>query len=262
MKKEKIDSLIEETLKNRVSCISMTSNLEQRIKQEIHGENKEDLKMGRFSKKKVLVLAAVMCLAGSIVAIGAGKITGYISSTYNNRPDITSYENIEIAEKKLGCPINTVDQFVNGYQFDRGYLLDVQGVDNEQHVLATYPEAILEYKKGNLMASLTIQNAQNVTEESEGKHEVKIPYGNIDIAFNNDHYKFVPEDYQITKTEQAAIDAGELSISYGTDKIELSEFNSVSWNQEGAHYLLYTMGDDVLSQAELLAMAKEIIDKK
>lgn len=260
MGERKLDSLIQETLEQQVSGISMSPDLQKQMKRKIHSKLEEKSMKRHISKRKVMVLAVAMCLIGSMAAVAAGKVVGWSSHTYVDRPDFVSLEEIGKAERKMGCEIQAVEAFSNGYRFEKGFIIDVEEIDENGVVMGTFPETSIMYKKGKGNVSLDVYPLDKFADDSRHKEIVKIPYGDITLTYTEDLYKFVPPEYQVSEEEKALMETGELYISYGTDEVEVEIIRGISWETE-AGYLLMPSGDDGIGQAELVQMAKEIIDE-
>ena len=79
MEDRKLDTMIEETLEQQASRISMSPERQRKIKQSVRNNKiKEESRMRHISKRKVVLAAAVMCVLMSIVAVAGGKpLPGY-----------------------------------------------------------------------------------------------------------------------------------------------------------------------------------------
>ncbi|MCI8335927.1 MAG: hypothetical protein HFI72_01990 [Peptococcaceae bacterium] len=83
----------------------------------------------------------------------------------------------------------------------------------------------------------------------------------IDYHYAKDHYKFVPVNYEVTPEDQAAMDAGELFISYGSDAVEDCYMTNLTWVKDGMKYNL--CGQDLaLDQDGMVKMAEEVMSQK
>ena len=83
----------------------------------------------------------------------------------------------------------------------------------------------------------------------------------ITVSYRADQYRFVPPNYQVSKEEQAKMDAGELTISYGSDKVTDQVVRNLSWQDGDLHYEILTF-DSTLTAEEMDQMAGEIIENK
>lgn len=260
MEETRLDSVIRETLEQRASGVSMSSDLQRQIKQSIRSKSEEESMVRRFSKRKVVILAVAMCLVGSMAVAAAGKITSWSSSSNANQPDFRSYSEVSKAEERLGCPVKAVKSFSNGYQFERGFLQDVKGADETGTIVQVVPQVSVDYTKGDTSAFLHIENVANREGNQSSSGMTAIDADGVELRYKSEDYKFVSADYQLTAKDQAAVDAGELTVSYGTDQVEAKEVRYITWEQEGASYQLMSFGE--LGQDELVQMAKELIAAK
>ena len=77
------------------------------------------------------------------------------------------------------------------------------------------------------------------------------------MEYRQDHYKFVPEDYQLTAQDEAWTKQPGNHISYGSERVEEKTVSFLSWEKDGVCYLLMDMGGTV-APADLYAMAAEL----
>lgn len=262
MESRKLDCLIQETLEEHTSEVSMSSELQQQIKQEIRRKSEEKFMARRISKRKVVFMAAVLCLIGSMAAIAAGKVTGWTSHTNPTKPDFVSLKDIGRAEAKMGSSIQAVEKFSNGYEFTKGFITEIEESDSSGQTVGLFPSIRLGYEKGNSRLNISLYPADKATGSEKHKEIIKIPYQDYTMTFTKDIYKFVPPEYEITPEERTLMDAGELYISYGSSAVEVEEIISLSWTMGDIHYLLMPSGQTNLTQDNLVQMAKEIIDNK
>lgn len=262
MEKEKFDSLMKETLESKADRVTMSSSLQEEIKQKVRSNGTEEAgKMRRLSTKKVVLAAAAMCVLMSVVAVAGGKAAGWVSGSNPNRPEIKTYQDIKAADSYMGSEIKSVEKFTNGYQFKQGHLMEVEEIDENNQKIGSFHEAMLYYQKGEKRITLSVIPLGK--DEGTVKHAVSeaVSYEGITLQYSKDFYKFVPADYEVTDEEQAAMDSGELYVSYGSDEVEMKVYQSVAWDDESAHYLITGFGTD-LDMETLVQMAKEVIGEK
>ena len=84
-------------------------------------------------------------------------------------------------------------------------------------------------------------------------------YNGIALELTADNYLFLPPDAQPSAEDQELEQAGELYISYGTDKEERKTFQVVSWEEDGLSYMISDFSGEYGFE-DLLQMAKEVID--
>lgn len=209
----------------------------------------------QMKSKKFLVaaIAAVLCLSTSI-CFATGTIDSFISHSYRAGDTFPTDAKME---QILGCLPDAVAEFSNGF-LCTGYAKGASdSLDENNTKLQTLPHLALEYKKGEQSVSLLIEPVFDGVTPSE--RAVKIAYNDeITLYYSQEHYRFVPPSYEITPEEQAAMDAGELNISYGTEKVEDCRMSNLNWVKNGLSYTL-TGQDLSLNQDDLVQMAKEIL---
>ena len=72
--------------------------------------------MRKWNMKRVFVVAAAVCVLGTITAVAAGKVV-YTSGGGSHLDDFT-YDKLGEMETKLGYTTNAPEVFSNGYRYD------------------------------------------------------------------------------------------------------------------------------------------------
>lgn len=246
-----------------------TERFHDKLCQTLDGLERENLKMKKVSfKKGILIAAAVSILViGSAAAIAT---QGTVRLIYGNSTSYPNYKEIPTAEKlekDIGIAPKIVSEFSNGYEFDGAVKVNnsiEDLVDGEERVAvigddgkeAKFKSLSIRYKNGDdditLSASPAEYDAEAEADETDNYNGVSIRYN----AFTN---KFVPGDYQQTEQDIKDEQDGKYVFSYGTDEIEIHEVQGVTWVEDGIKYHINAM-DSPLSEAELVDMAKEVIE--
>lgn len=262
MEDRKLDTLIVETLEQQADRVSMSAELQRQIKQTIRkSQFEEESMMRHISKKKVVLAAAVMCVMMSMAAVAGGKAVGLISSVNPNQPSIVNFADIRRADEAMGSSIKAVEAFSNGLSFQKGFIEKVNQVDEAGTVLGSYPSVTLYYKDGNRGTSMWLTPAGSDDGTAKHAETSVVSYNGINLTLTKDYYRFVPVGYEVSPEEQAAMDAGQLYISFGSDKVENEVYRFLAWDDE-IHYQLMVTDSDGVGDEELIQMAKEIIDAK
>lgn len=260
MDRRELDVLIKQTLHDQAETVSMTEARKNRIYQMISDRSKEEYRMKIKGKRKMAAAAVIMCLLGSMAAFGAGKITGYRTGQNVNEPEFASYADMSEASQKAGFSVKAVERFDNGFAFEKAFLLNVDAFEESGQVVDTFPQVSVQYGKDGLQVTLDVEQVRPEYEKSTTGNPVDIPYGDITLTYREDHYKFVPPDYEVTEEDQDAMDSGELYLSYGSSEVEYEDFHFLEWEEGEVRYLLMSYGDGALGQEEMTRMAQQVID--
>ena len=254
---------LEEQLKRFINTEldSITPDMdEERRLLEIHKELNKRSDFMKFRKNKFAVALTsimVIMLFGTVTAVAAGKITGYISTS--DEKTHSAAELRELSKTKMQASPKIPDNFSNGMTFVNGYISEVKGVDDDNNQVITYSEVYANYG-GNQQVTLSSNVHQDMASEDSdlpGQNEV---YQDIKLTAKEDLYLFLPEGKEPTEEDKKLEEEGKLTISYGSGQEERKLFRSVSWSENGIDYLIFTFADKELNS--LTAMAKEVIDMK
>lgn len=208
------------------------------------------------SKKKMALIAVAATLAMGITVFAA---SGIISQWFSSSSSIPDYETLPSSEqvvKDIGYEALTIDEFSNGYKFANGSIKDNALEDKSGKVVEKFKSVTFRYEKDGDEVIFS-QDKFNSTVEING--EVITTIDDVNLYYTNFTNKFVPENYKMTDEDKKAEESGELVFSYGTDKVENIEVQSVSWVKESVRCQLMQLGGK-LSADELTEMAKEIIE--
>ena len=287
MEQGTFDVLMRDTLKNRAEQASMSEARKKQIYQAVadcqtvsrqgnqaltdSGKEtwptvqavsdcrKEEYFMRKSGKYRILVVAAALCIMGTMAVMAAGKIVGYSMGHSTNEPDFATYGDMAQAGERAGFPVKAPEKLANGYVFDKGFLIDVKAHDENGEVLESFPEVSVYYKKGDQSLTLDVERIRPEKEASTTGNPRTVQYGDITMIYREDQYQFVPEDYEITVKDQEAVDAGELYISYGTSAVEDTIMCFLEWEEGDIQYLLMSQGTD-LGMEEMVEAGKQVID--
>jgi len=208
------------------------------------------------SKKKTAFIAVAATLVMGITVFAASGIISQWFSSSSSIPDYKTLPTKEQLVKDIGYEAVTIDEFKNGYKFDNGSITDNSLSDETGNVAEKFKSVTFRYAKDGDKVIFS-QDKFNSTVETRG--EIILAIDGVDVYYHSYTNKFVPSDYQMTEEDKKAEESGELVFSYGTDKVQIIEVQSVSWEKDNTHYQLLQL-DGKLSANELAEMAKEIIE--
>jgi len=218
-------------------------------------QNKENYIM-ILKKKAILIVAAVAMILGITAFAASGIIsTWYMSSS--SKPDYKTLPTIEQAVKDVGYAPILIEGFDNGYSFDGGYIINNNLSDDNNKSVEKFKSFSFQYKKGS--DTVMLYQGKYNSEMPESGDLVSSENG-VDIYFTGYTNKIVPPDYKFTEEDKKAEENGELVFSYGSDKVIISEVNSVSWSAGDMHFNLIQI-DGKLSTDVLVQMANYIVSQ-
>lgn len=210
----------------------------------------------KMSVKRVIIIVAVAVMLLGTTAFAAGKVTSIISST-SKIPTYRSLPDTEQVNADFGfCP-KLLEQFNNGYIFDAGYTTKTSDMDENGNTLSKGKELALEYKKGN--DTVNMITASKPLSEEEYSTSSKLKFQGITLYESSYSIKFVPVNYEMTEQDQQDEADGRYVFSYGTDEVQVHNYQFINWQQEGISYSLFVC-DSNLTAEDLLSMAYQLID--
>ncbi|MEG1501117.1 MAG: hypothetical protein RR396_04100 [Clostridiales bacterium] len=219
-------------------------------------KNKNFFKNGIFKKSVVITLMMTLLLGGT--AIASGKIFS-TSGSSSNIPTYKEMPTTEQVKKDFGFDAKLVEDFDNQYQFDGGYLTNYENFDEEGNSLGKAKSLSLDYTQDDHKICLSIEKDQ--IQDRNANEKLADNHNGTDIYYCSYANKLVPADYLLTEQDKKDEASGKYIFSYGSDKVEISQVQSVLWVENGVSYNLLVM-DSPLTEADLVAMAHQVIDTK
>ena len=240
---EKMDSFLRNALKEQAETLAIGPEQTERMCRGVYQRIEEEGSMRKtWNMRKTAILAAAVCLVGAMTAVAAGQVKTAISSS-SHAEDFTEYSQLAEKEEQLGLKTKAPEAFSNGYRFAYGTPVYSRGEDEQGNVVKEQQDLSLMYSKENMAdLSLNIEHG-NLFDESDAPDQTAVHEG-ITLKYSQDHYQEA---------------AGELVISYGTDRVIDQTAQTLTWEDNGQFYTL--LGFDVeMTPEEFYQMAGEIID--
>ena len=260
-KNKKYDEEIKSILVEKANTIDPSVELFDKIKKDIH--EREDKKIMRnkvrgFKKgKRVAVMVASLILIGSLTVMGVKMGKSWVGSSNNKYNTFPSPEKVL---KDVGFLPKYPKSLPGGFEYVSGGTGKSTLLDGG-NVLTETKELNLAYKNEGEESLVNLSITQ-IDEAFVDNNESELieNLNEIDLYYYNKDYKFVPVDYELTEEDKKAVEMGELEISYGVSEISFSDIQSLSWYQDGLHYII--MGDNQgFTVEEMIDMATVIIQQ-
>lgn len=218
--------------------------------------NREENNMSKISLKKKVIITAAAVMALGATAIAAGKATSMSAHSYLNEEVKTVSEIQKMSDdEQLG--VKYIDEFSNGFKFERGIPVYGDATDDNGYKLKEYTGFSLSYSDGENEVQLYVEPNADINEMPENA-ETEVINGKT-VYIKDSVYKFVPPDYEKTEQDIADEEAGKIYISYGTDEVQIKTMRNVIW-EDGA--IVFDLLDNTatVSAEELVNMASEMIE--
>ena len=207
---------------------------------------------------KILVAAALIPLltitayAGDVLNIRTlvSGMTHYTSSQFSDMDKVMD---------KAGFEMDVKERFNNGFAFEKAYVEDTRGLDENDREVLKYREVQVNYRNADgvrlcLFAQPVVEGA--VDSESPVAQTAQI--GGVTVSYHLDHYKFVPPDYQLSEAEKQWQEIPGNYISYGSEAVKDTDVAFLCWEKDGIRYSFMDSGAKVTPPV-LFAMAAELM---
>lgn len=254
-----LEEKIKRTLEHRAGQMKEEPLAAQRIRTNVHQRIEEETGMKKKNWKKVALAAAAICVLGSMSVMALGKAVSATSHSNRNEA-VHSFEEAVALNEGMNQKIKFADQLSNGYHFVEAVPETYEERDKDDNIVNQGDSLSVTYgKKGMADVYLSAEVSSLGTETSAA--QTLVGKDGTEFGFSTLRNKFVPPDYQITEEEKKLQEAGLLNVGYGSDKIEETVSQSVTWNQDGLSYMLFSF-ENTMSGEEMLQMAEEISKSK
>ena len=207
------------------------------------------------SKKKTSLIAVAATLALGITVFAAGGIVSTWFSSSSSTPDYKSLPTAEQVTKDIGYEPVLIDTFENGYAFKNGSIVKNNLADENGNSIEKFKSVSFDYEKDG---DIVVFAQDKFNSEMKLQGDVIKTVKDTDIYYYSYTNKNVPAEYKLTDDDKKAEESGELVFSYGAEKVEIKNVQSVTWIKDGTQYQLLQI-DGKLSADELSDMAEEVI---
>ena len=195
-------------------------------------------------------------------------ITAYAADVMNIRALVSGmthytssrFEDMDKAMDKAGYQIDVKESFSNGFAFEKVYVEDTRGLNENDREVLKYREVQVNYRNadGIRLCLFTHPDIEEII-DSESPVAQTAQIGNVTVTYYHDHYKSVPVNYELSEAEKQWEAIPGNYISYGTDTVEETDVCFACWEKDGVCYSIMDSGAKVSPQI-LFAMAKELME--
>ncbi len=261
---EAFETQIKESLSKRVEHIEPSQVLFLKVRREIiekEGKNKMNRVITHKGIRKWMIVGAVGIL--SVAGIAAPMVVNKIDSWHGQSGErFTTFPGQKAVQKEVNYTPKYLENLPGGFTFSDASISHMQGNDEDGAQVVEAKGITFYYDKGKKEKGKYLSlNTTPLTEEMvRSEKEEKIEIGDSQLFYVAQTMKFVPVNYKLTKEDEEAIAAGKLEVSYGSDEVEISQVQSLSWYEGGISYLLQEM-NYIIDKTQLIEMAQAIRNK-
>ncbi len=226
---------------------------------QLDAPEKEIISM-KNKKKTIRILIAAAIIALMSVTAYATDIFHIHSLESGRSTHYQNFSDMDRAMAQAGLQVDYRQTLGDGFEFKDAEVREVIGRDERNRKVLTFQELGVYYE--NAAGNYLVVNAYGQTEEipaSDRQSDSTVVINGITVGYRQDHYKFFPEDYQLTEEDKAWQEIPGNHISYGSDAVEEKTVAFVDWQKDGIQYFIMDFGS-TLSADTLLAMAGELIE--
>lgn len=257
---KKNDNEIKLAILKETDEIEPSVDLFDKIKKDIYkkesGWTMKNKLMGSSKRRRIVTLVASFILLFSITVLGVTMGRSWIGHSSLKYKTFPSQEKIY---KDVGFAPKYTKSLPGGFEFINGGTGESKLLNDDGDILTQTSDINLAYKRENekSLLHLTITQVEEIFLDNKESQLVGDLNG-IDLYYYQQDYKFVPPNYELTKEDKKATEAGTLEISYGASEVSVSNVQGLSWYEDGLEYMI--MGNDFdFTVEEMVDMAKAII---
>lgn len=214
---------------------------------------------GHSFLKRAGVVAAILVLLVSTVY--AAKNTAEIAHLVTNEDweVCRSYRRMDRIMTKAGFRMDAPEAFSNGFEFRSAEAQNVHALDADRKLRFAFYEISVEYQDeaGNTL-QLTAHERISALPDERGEPIKTRRIGTVTAEYTVAHFKYVPNDYELTREDEKMLKKPNYHISYGANQVLETDFCYLSWEKDGICYSLVDMGQSIEAET-LFSMAEELI---
>ena len=266
-----LDQKIQEVFRLQEEGLAVSDALKERIDKDISMEiSSQKVTEIRSMKQKggnrmkinikrvgIGVAAACLMVSGLVFA---GEIKGWRSHISVLEPSYSSYDQMAEAETKFGHTVDSVEEFDNGYKFEEARISKMDAFDESGHTVTTVDQLWIDYNKADGKYLCLVIEADKGVNSGQPKKtpDAAREIEGVTVRFDIYTYKFVPADYELTLEDEVNLKRDDYEISYGMDRVEIRQNESLLWEKDGIIYNLFGW-DTSMDSEDFFRMAKELI---
>ncbi len=253
-----MDNKIKDVLEQITEGYSPSEQTYKNIVNELKGEN--------YMKEKINIRKFTVCFAAAALLLSTGVVASQFAAYTWSSSNITDKINHAPSRDEVAAEVDYEPKYAQ--QIGDYTLVSAQpctsGASDEHHNKISKTKDInFDYEKDGKRVTL-FTNANVDTPYKPSPATVKAGEVNgITLYYNKTINKFLPPDeensYIPTPEEEKQMAEGTLNIAYGSSKVEINISEYLAWDENGVHYGLLTM-DNELGQETLVSMAADIIN--
>lgn len=257
MKKDMFEETLTAALHGYADGIEGNALLDCRVKAAIAAQRTA----GRVRHRRLVVgLAAALCLAFT-GALAGGRVSSWMSSTSPAQNCATAAE-LQAQTAAIADNIS-VPEKLGDLPFQEGSVIQVRELLEDDTEIGAFPEMNASYGGAGDTVMLTARAEQKMAADTDETGLVETRQVN-DIVFSyyEKQFLYAGEGYPLTAEQQAAVDAGQLTVSYdgrADNRCEEMTYQFVRWTKDGVCYTLSAFDRQWTAQ-QWLDLATEAAD--
>lgn len=215
----------------------------------------------QMSKKKAISRIFLIAAAAAMLVVTAYAADFLQIRTLIMSSDRTysSYTELDAAMDRAGFQIDAKESFASGFTFRSADVLDTDAADEAGRTVLSTREISVSYAD-ETGCSLSLKAAPHREELPQSEHAQgqSRELAGVSAVYYQDHYRFVPGDYEPTEEDTVWLEQPGNYLSCGSDKAEETDIAFLCWEKDGIDYFFMDIGAQV-SPDTLFAMAEELI---
>ena len=205
----------------------------------------------------LLIAVAISLLALTACATNVLNIRSLITGTWKS---YKAYHMLDQAMEDAGFKISVKEGFGNQYFFTEVFVNETSAMDSENQEAISYNEIIVIYSNDsgdNLMlnAHPDLEDIPNTPSPVVSSKTI----GNVTVNYYIDHYRYVPDNYELSDEDRIWEQQPGNYIAYGSESLEETSVAFLSWSAGGIYYSIMDSGT-AESPEFLFSMAEELIN--
>lgn len=209
-------------------------------------------------KQAVAIAAVLVLLMTSVYAAkNVEEIAHFVTS--GDREECRTYRRMDRIMAKAGFRIDAPEQFSNGFAFQSAQVENIHAMDGDRNLQFTFYQIGVTYENpaGTELMLVASPCINGLSHWNEAAIETR-RFGDIKAEYAVVRFKYVPNDYQLTREDEKMLKKPNFQISYGFHQVTEVDYGYLNWEKDGICYSIVDTGQNLCADT-LFSMAEELI---
>ena len=220
----------------------------------------KEIKTMKTKKRAIRILIAAALISLLTVTAYAAELLPIRSLESGECKYYENYSDMNRAIAETGIRLDIPEAFQNGFHFQSVEISETKAKDENGDLVLSFQKLGVYYE--NELGQILVLSASPKLEELPKTKSIPATQktvGEVELNYYLDHYKFVPDDYKLSKAEEEWAKQPNNYVTYGSDTVQERDVAFLCWTENDIYYFFYDRNG--MNPEDLFAMAEEMIQR-